>query len=216
MRLPFRFHLRHLFLLTFFCTLLPSVYASDVPLSAKDVQPILVGETVPEMALKNIAGDKVMLRALIQEKPTVLIFYRGSWCPYCNTHLANLRKIEDDLKQLGFQIVAVSPDQPAFLKETVQKNQLGYTLLSDSDMALAKALGLAYKVDDDTIQKYDEYGIDLEKNAGRGHHLLPVPAAILVNTEGQVTFTFVAPDYKVRVDNTVLLAAAKAQVARQQ
>lgn len=186
--------------------------ADEVASSAEEINPIMVGDKLPEVALKNTKGKTVKLSGLIQAKPTVLIVYRGGWCPYCNTHLANLRKIEDELKSLGFQILAVSPDQPKFLNETVTKNKLGYTLLSDSDMAVAKALGLAFKVDEPTLKKYDEYGIDLEEASGQSHKLLPVPAAILVNAQGEVTFTFVAPNYKVRLDNDVLLAAAKAQL----
>lgn len=208
------FQLKNTLILTLFSLLLlPSVGAARVADTAEDIQPIMVGAGLPEVTLTNINGEKVNLNELVKAKPTLLVFYRGSWCPYCNAHLADLRKIDDDLNKMGFQILAISPDQPKFLKEAIEKNKLDYTLLSDSDMSAAKALGLAFKVGDDTIKKYTEYGIDLEKNSGHSHHLLPVPAAILVNTKGEVTFTFVAPDYKVRVDNDLLLAAAKAQLS---
>ncbi len=200
--------------LVFLCSP-PAAHADNIARSAEDIHPILVGATLPDIMLKNINGAQITLNELTKVKPTVLIFYRGSWCPYCNAHLADLRKIEAELQNLGFQILAISPDQPQFLKETTKKNKLGYTLLSDSDMTAAQALGLAFKVDDTTIKKYQGYGIDLEKNSGQQHHLLPVPAALLVNTSGEVTFTFIAPNYKVRVDKNVLLAAAKAQIKTQ-
>ena len=82
-------------------------------------------------------------------------------------------------------------------------------------MASAKALGLAFQVDAETLKLYQSYNIDLERNSGQKHHLLPVPAALLVNTDGVVTFTFVAPNYKVRVDNDVILAAAKSLISNQ-
>lgn len=204
------------FLLTVIClSFLPLANAGEVAQSADEINPILVGAKIPEVTLKNTQGKAVKLNELIKAKPTVLIVYRGGWCPYCNTHLADLRKIENELNSLGFQILAVSPDQPQYLNETATKNKLGYKLLSDSGMAVAKALGLAFKVDEPTLTKYEEYGIDLEKVSGHSHNLLPVPAAILVNTMGEVTFTFIAPDYKIRLDNNVLLAAAKAQLKSQ-
>lgn len=204
-------------LLTIACmSFMPAALADKVAASAAEIHPILVGAELPDVTLKNIDSQTVKLRDIAAQKPSVLIFYRGGWCPYCNTHLADLRKIEGDLQALGFQVLAISPDQPQFLKETVSKHQLGYTLLSDSTMAASKALGLAFKVDDVTLDKYQEYGIDLEKNSGQSHHLLPVPAVILANTKGEVTFTFVAPDYKVRLDKDILLAAAQAQVRMQQ
>lgn len=186
--------------------------AGDVPKRAEDVQPIMVGETIPNLTLTSADNKAVNLNQAVKKQPTLLVFYRGGWCPYCNTHLADLRKIEDELKALGFQIFAISPDQPKFLQQTDAKHKLGYTLLSDSDMNAAKALGIAFEVDKETREQYQQYGIDLEKSSGQKHHLLPVPAAFLLNKEGQITFSFVAPDYTTRVDNEILLAAAKAQL----
>lgn len=189
-------------------------FARDLPKSAADIDPIMVGETLPPITLTDIQGKPFDLNKSVQQKPALLIFYRGGWCPYCNRHLAELRKIEKDLINMGFQIIAISPDLPEFLKLTSEKNELSYGLYSDSSMAASQALGLAFELDAATLKKYQEYDIDLEKNSGQKHHLLPVPAALLVDTQGKVTFAFIAPDYKVRVDNDVILAAAKAQLKK--
>lgn len=196
------------------CTLLAanSTHAKKIPSSAEDVQPIMVGQTLPKITLTGVDGKPVDLNQSVTQQPTLLVFYRGGWCPYCNAHLADLRKIESDLKNLGYQIIAVSPDRPELLQQTDQKHDLNYTLLSDSKMEAAKALGIAYKLDKGARKEYQEYGIDLEKSSGQKHHLLPVPAAFLLNKEGEVTFSFVAPDYTTRVDNEILLAAAKSQL----
>ncbi len=31
-----------------------------------------------------------------------------SWCPFCNLQLSNLRKIQQNLKELGYQMIAIS------------------------------------------------------------------------------------------------------------
>lgn len=202
--------------LGFVCTmgLVSLVHAkeAEVPTSADDVRPILIGQKVPKLTLKNPAGENVKLHKLFKDKPALLVFYRGGWCPYCNLHLSELRKIEQPLKDLGFQIIAVSPDKPSELQKTGEKNELGYTLLSDSDAAAIKALGLAFKVGTTMSVAMKTFGVNLEESSGEDHHLLPVPAALLVNSKGLVTFSFVAPNYKVRVDNDVIMAAAKAQL----
>ena len=152
--------------------------------------------------------------------PTVLIFYRGGWCPYCNTHLGRLATIEDKLVELGFKIVAVSPDSP----ETIRKNKeklresgveanAHYQIYSDSKMNFSKAFGLAFKVDDETVTLYNEkHQIDLEGDSGETHHLLPVPAAYVVDDAGVVTFRYFNSDYKKRVEVEALLEAAKKTV----
>jgi len=177
---------------------------------ASEVTPALTGTMVPNASVKTVDGKSVELRTLVSEKPTVLIFYRGGWCPYCNKHLAELQQIEQQLVDMGYQILAVSPDRPEILKESISKHNLDYTLLSDSPMNLTKALGLAFMVDDKTVEQYKQSGIDLEKNSGYDHHLLPVPAVYLINPDGRITFQYVNPNYKTRIDSDVLMSAAKA------
>ncbi len=191
-----------------------SVFAHDqIPTDANDVRPIMVGQKVPAANVINAEGKTVSLQLLLAKKPSLVIFYRGGWCPYCNTHLAELRKIEQPLKSKGFQVIAVSPDLPKYLKVTGSKHKLGYTLVSDAKAEAIKALGLAFEMEADMLKKYAEYGIDLEKNSGEKHHLLPVPAALLIDTDGTVVFNFVSPNYKVRVSNNVIMAAADAYIA---
>lgn len=187
--------------------------ARPVPASAADVRPLLIGASVPEVTLRTADGKAFDLSAAVSRKPVTLIFYRGGWCPYCNLHLGQLQKAEADLVKLGYRILAVSPDRPAKLTQSVEKDKLTYTLLSDSSMAAAKAFGIAFRVDDATVEKYKGYGIDLEAASGETHHLLPVPAVFIAGTDGVISFAYVNPDYKVRLAPEVLLAAAKSALS---
>ena len=128
--------------------------------------------------------------------------------------LGQLQKIETELLELGYRILAISPDLPENLKASVEKNSLGYVLLSDSKMEAAKAFGLAFRVDEKGYQRLSGFGIDLESASGEKHHLLPVPAVYLVGEDGIIQFQYVNPNYKVRLTPEVLLAAAKTDVAR--
>lgn len=110
---------------------------------------------------------------------------------------------------MGYQILAISPDVPAKLSESKGKIEMSYKLLSDSGMECSRAFGLAFKVDDKTLEAYKGYGIDLEVASGETHHLLPVPGVFIVGTDGVIDFSYVNPDYKVRIEPDVLLAAAK-------
>ena len=146
----------------------------------------------------------------MREQPTLLIFYRGGWYPYCNRHLAALLEIEEDLLELGFQIIAVSPDQPAALQPTIAKNELNYQLLSDREMKAADSYGVAFVVPEDIRTKYEEYGIDLASVPGNPDaKWLPVPAIFLIDAEGVVRFVHTNPDYKLRLDPADILEAAE-------
>ncbi|MCZ7586160.1 MAG: redoxin domain-containing protein [Deltaproteobacteria bacterium] len=88
---------------------------------------------------------------------------------------------EDEFLKLGFRILAVSPDRPEKLKESVAKNKVNYTLLSDSDVVAARAFGLGWRMDEKMRILYKGWGLDIEADSGRKHHVLPVPAAFIVD-----------------------------------
>ena len=123
-----------------------------------------------------------------------------------------MQEIEQDLINLGYQLFAISPDVADQLQATVDKNELKYRLLSDRGMKATQAFGIAFR-DEEIVRNYREsYKLDLEDYAGDDHHMLPVPAVFVLDTEGRIAFHYVNPDYRVRLPGTVLLEAAKAAV----
>ncbi len=183
--------------------------ARPIPGSAEEVQPLAIGAPAPAVTLQTAAGEAFDLGAAVRRQPAMLIFYRGGWCPYCNVHLGQLQEAEAEIRALGYQVLAISPDRPEKLAESAGKLQPDYTLLSDHAMAAALGFGIAFRVDDATLETYKGYGIDLEAASGETHHLLPVPAVFIVGTDGWIRFAYANPDYKVRLSPEELLAAAK-------
>ncbi|WP_096086816.1 peroxiredoxin-like family protein [Agaribacterium haliotis] len=181
-----------------------NAYIADSP---EQVRPVFVGQALPDAILVGLDGKKVSLSELVDSSPSLIIVYRGGWCPYCNNHFQDLRKILPTYSKKGLKIIALSPDSPESLKETDQDYGSVYQLYSDSDMQAAKALGLAYKVSASTNAMLKSYDIDLKQASGKDHGLLPVPAVFVVNREGDISFSFVSPEYKVRASNAVVAAA---------
>lgn len=179
--------------------------APDVPQKPEDISPLLVGETIPDVKLLGMAGESVDLKAEVAKKPTLLVFYRGGWCPFCNKHLAELRTIQPDLEKMGYQMIAISTDAPEGLKGTYDKNELTYTLLSDADVSVAKAFGLAFKAP-------ANYGDMLVKSSGGKNvdKLLPVPAVFVLDTKGVIKYEHINPNFKERVSGKMLKAVTEA------
>jgi len=168
-----------------------------------------VGDPAPEVTVRTANAAPFNLAEAYAARPTMVIFYRGGWCPFCNEHLKDVAKIRDDLNEAGVQILAISPDRPVELKKTLAEHDLPYQLLSDSDMKAAEAFEIAFQVDASTLTRYEEYGIDLEEASGRDHHKLPVPSVFIVDTDGVIRFAHSNPDYKVRLSQQQMLAAAE-------
>jgi peroxiredoxin len=114
-----------------------------------------------------------------------------------------------ELDALGYDVVAISADRPERLVPSLKVKDLPYALYSDAGLDAARAFGIAFQVDDETLAKYAAYGIDLEAASGRTHHQLPVPSVFLVDRAGTVRWVYSNPDYRVRPDNATLLEAAR-------
>ncbi|MBI3884546.1 MAG: AhpC/TSA family protein [Opitutae bacterium] len=178
--------------------------------SPEAAKPLPVGATVPSVAVHSADGAELDLAAEVAGKPTLIVFYRGSWCPYCNKHLAALQELEPQLLALGYQILALSPDESAGLQAMKEKNHLNYRLLSDHGMKASEAFGLAFRVDPATVEKYKGYGVALTPVPGEpAARWLPVPAAYVIGRDGKVKFVYANADYQARVSAEALLAAAK-------
>jgi peroxiredoxin len=180
----------------------------EIPTSAQDAKPIAVGTDAPDAHLLDLDGKEVTLHAIVAGKPAVLIFYRGSWCPYCNAHLSDLVTVEEKLRSLGYQIIAISPDRPDELNRMTTKDHLNYLLFSDPQAEAMKNFGVAYRVDAAAIANYKKFNVDLERSSGQTHHILPVPAVFIIDRTGKIVFVHADPDYKVRMTGAEVLAAA--------
>lgn len=183
--------------LSFLMTLL---IAQDIPKEATDISPLLIGEQIPDIVLKDTDGKSVSLTELVAQKQTVLIFYRGGWCPYCNVHLGELQAIETDVLKAGYQIIAISPDAPQKLSASADKLKLNYKLLSDADTNGAQQFGLAFQAP----EKYKEMLGNYSDKNNTG--VLPVPAVFVLNKQGEILFEYISPEYKKRLSASLLLA----------
>lgn len=175
---------------------------AQVAEKAEDVSPLLIGERIPGATLKAADGKSVTTSSLWKGN-TILIIYRGGWCPFCNTHLNEVGQIQQDLVKMGYQIVAVSPDAPQQLDKLARKQSLHYRLLGDEGATLIKSMGLAFKTPERSHERLNEFSEGTNKE-----FLLPVPSLFIVNDMGEILFEYINPNYKVRISKDLLMAVA--------
>ncbi|MEP4077967.1 peroxiredoxin-like family protein [Haloferula sp.] len=175
--------------------------------SADATKPLGKGEPVPAAKLKTAKGDAFALKEQIKNKPTILIFYRGGWCPFCTKHLAELQESQQDLLDMGYQILAITADAPEQMPATSKEHELDYTLLSDVGMEASDAFGLAFYLDEETSKRYEGRFDMSAKHEGR--YWLPVPAVYVVGKDGKIAFAHTDTNYRKRLPVKDLLVAAK-------
>jgi len=201
-----------LFLVLFFLTINGYTMNDSVKTAAKnanEICPLKISQEVPAAELQTMDNNTVNIKDIVNNQKAILIFYRGGWCPYCNLHLSELQKIEDQLLDLGYKIIAISMDKPENLSATFDKYNMKYELYSDHAANVSKAFGIAFTVEEEYIKKLKGFNMDIEASSGETHHILPVPSVFLVDNKGIVRFEYVNPDYKERISGKLLLEAAK-------
>ena len=151
--------------------------------------PINVGDTIPAFELTAQDGTR---RSLPLDKPTVLVFYRGQWCPYCRWELTGLQTINRAVNEAGAEIIGVSPDTPAESEELRQRLSLAFSILSDPDLTLT-----------------DTYGLRHPGGRAATGEDKPFPTTFIVDARGVVRAKFENDTYRDRPSPKDVLAALK-------
>ncbi|MCG8411529.1 MAG: AhpC/TSA family protein [Bacteroidales bacterium] len=173
---------------------------AQVPDRPEKISPILIGAKIPNVNLKTADGMLIETHTIFMKKPSVVLIYRGGWCPYCNLHLSDIQNIEAKIVELGYQIIAISPDSPNNLEITSNDRALNYMLYSDASTQFIQALGIAFKASNNYVN------LLLEKSEDLNRGVLPVPSVFIVDKSGLIEFEYINPDYKTRITAKLLLA----------
>lgn len=173
---------------------------AQIPGNPEDISPLLISEQIPDVNLQTLQGESISLTEKLSEKRSVLLFYRGGWCPYCNAHLSAVGESEEKILALGYQVIAISPDSPGKLRSTVEKEKLEYSLYSDASGKLMTVMGIAFKAPERYEKRLENY------SDGQNPGILPVPSLFVVDTDGTIIFEYINPDYKHRISADLLMS----------
>ncbi len=100
---------------------------------------LTVGHPAPSFTLPDQHEASVDLTAL-RGRNVLVYFYPKADTPGCTTQACALRDIRPQLGET--EVIGISPDKPAALARFATKYELGFTLLSDVDHAVADAYGV--------------------------------------------------------------------------
>jgi peroxiredoxin Q/BCP len=103
--------------------------------------PVVEGETAPDFTLTSDTGETVRLSEL-RGKPVVLYFYPKDDTPGCTTQACGIRDAWAEFERAGAVVLGVSPDGEQSHVKFKKKFDLPFTLLADTDHAVAEAYGV--------------------------------------------------------------------------
>ena len=100
-----------------------------------------IGNKAPELLGKNEKGEEVRLSDF-KGKKIILYFYPKDNTPGCTAQACNLRDHYADLQKAGYTVIGVSVDNEKSHQKFIEKNQLPFTLISDTDKKLVEEFGV--------------------------------------------------------------------------
>ncbi|MDX8400146.1 MAG: peroxiredoxin-like family protein [Gallionellaceae bacterium] len=102
---------------------------------------LFVGAPLPAFTLRD-TNDKLVTSAQLIDKPSILIFYRGNWCPLCMAQLKELVARYKEITDLGVRVAMISPQPHNNTLEIAKKFNVKFDFLTDEGNAAARALGI--------------------------------------------------------------------------
>ena len=160
-----------------------------------------VGTVLPDAELLDVRGGATTLYAEAGNGTSVLVFYRGAWCPYCNIALSAYQdQLLPQLTERGIRLLAISPQKPDGSLTMQQKHSLAFTVVSDRGNTIAGRLGILTQPSDEARAAQLELGLDLTSVNADGTVALPMPATVILDASHTVRWIDVHPDYSTRTE----------------
>jgi peroxiredoxin len=100
------------------------------------------GDTFPDLSFTVPGGETVTVPETFAGHFGVMLFYRGSWCPYCNAQLRAFERATGTLSELGVRVAALSVDDEVTTEALIDKHKLNFPVGFGADAhTLAEATG---------------------------------------------------------------------------
>ncbi len=171
------------------------------------------GDTAPDFALPNVWGRIVSLGDLVKKGPLIVNFYRGNWCPFCNSELRHLEDKLPRIAELGANLVSISPQTLDQSMATAEKINLSHQVLSDPGNQVARRFGIVFTLPGSLRPIFEDTGVDLRDYNGDDTFELPLPATFVIDGNRTIRMAFTEADHTERIDPELVIELIQKMVA---
>src|SRR5947207_8751361 len=99
------------------------------------------GDPFPSLTVALSGGGALRLHDALAGRFGVVLYYRGSWCPYCNAQLSAFQRSLDSLADADISVVALSVDDEATTGDLIARHGLRFPVGHSAAAAIARATG---------------------------------------------------------------------------
>ena len=155
---------------------------------------VALGARLPDFVLQEASGVPVH-SSEFDGQPTLLLFYRGNWCPLCMAQILEVAAAYRRLTDAGVEVALISPQPAHETAKLAAKFDVPFRFLIDTDLSAARALGVAA---DGGVP----VGLDM---MGYGTDTV-FPTVIATDANGAVIFVDETDNYSVRPEPETFLS----------
>lgn len=154
------------------------------------------GRPLPDFHASDEQGDPVRSTTL-HGSPTVILFVRGNWCPFCSAQVKNLTNHYKDIVDLGARLVLVTPKPLETTRRVAEFFKVEFEFWLDDSLAIAKQLGLL-----------QQSGVPSDYNKEYGNDSV-WPTSLVVDAAGIIRYTELSKRISDRPDPELLVRQLK-------
>ena len=152
-----------------------------------------VGSRLPHFSVLDTDGKTVDSEQLT-DKPAIMVFYRGNWCPLCSAQLKELVARYREISDLGVRVAMISP-QPHINTVGLSKiYDAKFDFLTDVGNTAARTLGIENI--NGTPMGMQMFGYDNDT---------VLPTVIITGRDGRIVWTHETDNYRIRPEPDVYL-----------
>jgi len=145
-----------------------------------------VGKHLPEFSLKDAAGKEVTSKE-IGSQASLIMFYRGNWCPLCMAQIKEVAAQYRELESRGIKIYMVSPQSEGHTDSLAKRFDVNMNFLIDEDNKAADSLKIIAK-----------NGLPMGLQALGYDSDTVMPTVVMTNSAGKIIFADLTDNYRVR------------------
>lgn len=156
-------------------------------------QKIRVGALLPDFTVTDTDG-RAVTSAQLTDKPAILLFYRGNWCPLCMAQIKELVGRYREISALGVRLALISPQPQDHTLALARKFGVDFDFLTDEGNAAARALGIEHP-----------HGLPMGMQMLGYDSETVLPTLIITDPNGKVAWMDETDNYRVRPEPDVYL-----------
>mgnify|MGYP001818092660 FL=1 len=150
------------------------------------------GSPLPDFRAIDEQGDPVRSVEL-HGSPTVILFVRGNWCPFCSRQVSNLTQYYRDIVDLGAKLILITPKPLETTRRVAEFFKVEFDFWLDDELAVTRQLGLL-----------QEGGVPKSYGKEYGRDTI-WPTALVVDAAGIISYTELSKHISDRPDPKTLL-----------